>query len=45
MQSPASIEEFLRHVQDFEKTKQKSSHLLFAEIEAEVKEKSKFIKS
>ena len=44
LQSPSSIEEFLKHVKNFEKVKQKGSHLLFSEIEKEVNEKNKFLK-
>jgi hypothetical protein len=45
LRTPTSIDEFLRHVQDFEKIKEKGAHLLFSEIEHEVKERSKFLKS
>lgn len=44
MRSPANIDEFLKHVHDFEKMKQKGSHLVFNEIETEVREKNKFLK-
>lgn len=44
MKSPDNIDEFLKHVHDFEKMKQKGSHLLFNEIELEVREKNKFLK-
>ena len=44
MQQPANIDEFLNNVKDFERIKQKGSHLLFNEIESDVREKSKFLR-
>lgn len=45
MKSPPNIDEFLKHVSVFEKLKQKGSHLLFNEIENEVRDKSKFLRN
>jgi hypothetical protein len=44
MKQPTNIDEFLHNVEEFERLKQKSSHLLFTEIENEVKDKQKFLR-